>query len=279
MSSDSSVVTAVSARARASRINGARSRGPRTAAGKARSSRNALRHGLCAKKLAVLPDEDAAALAAFEAALVAELAPEGALQAVLAERVVSAAWRLARADRIETEVLAFRRGLDGDLGLALIRDGNGTRAVETVLRYRGAALAEFLRALRTLQALQAEARAGAGLPAASPVRRRARLRPKDFMRARSSHAPSPEPASAPHPAPARGHPAAAPAPRLATAATAKDNRANPPARPLAPQPVRPDAPNPDLTGTPPALNSPLATTERTQGTTPHQHLVRQRSAA
>ncbi len=44
----------------------------------------------------------------------------------------------------------------GGLGLALIRDGNGARSFETLLRYRGAAMAEFWRALRTLKALQAE---------------------------------------------------------------------------------------------------------------------------
>jgi hypothetical protein len=163
----------LSARALASRKNGARSRGPKTAAGKARSARNALKHGLCAKKLLVLPEEDAAEFEAFEAALLAELAPVGALQAVLAQRVVSAAWRLMRADRIEAEVLAFRSDPSADLGLAVIRDGNGTRSVETVLRYRNGATTEFLRALKTLQALQAEARTHAGRSAAPARQRRA----------------------------------------------------------------------------------------------------------
>jgi hypothetical protein len=163
----------ISARALASRKNGARSRGPRTAAGKARSSRNALKHGLCAKKILVLPEEDAGQFRALEAVLLKELAPVGALQAVLAERVVSAAWRLMRADRLEAEVLAFRCAPNGDLGLALMRDGNGTRSFDTVMRYRGAATAELMRALKTLQALQAEARAEAGLPAAPVKQRRA----------------------------------------------------------------------------------------------------------
>jgi hypothetical protein len=66
-------------------------------AGAARVSRNALTHGLRAAKHVVLPDEDAAAFAALEAALLEELAPEGALQAALARQIVSAAWRLARA--------------------------------------------------------------------------------------------------------------------------------------------------------------------------------------
>ena len=149
-------VSVSNARAEASRRNGAKSRGPKTEEGKARSARNALQHGRRAEKQLVLPDEDAAEFATLEAALVEELAPAGALQTVLARRVAVAAWRLARADRIETELFEERRSADGGLGLALIRDGNGTRSFETLLRYRGAAMAEFWRALKTLKALQAE---------------------------------------------------------------------------------------------------------------------------
>jgi hypothetical protein len=43
-----------------------------------------------------------------------------------------------------------------NLGLALTRDCNNARAFDTLLRYRGGALAEFWRVLRTLKALQAE---------------------------------------------------------------------------------------------------------------------------
>jgi hypothetical protein len=144
------------ARAAASRKNGARSRGPRTEEGKAKSAQNALKHGLRAQKHLVLPEEDGAEFADLEAALLEELAPVGALQTVLAQRVAVAAWRLARADRIEVELFEERRFAHGGLGLALIRDGNGTRSFETLLRYRGAAMAEFWRALKTLKALQAE---------------------------------------------------------------------------------------------------------------------------
>ena len=97
------------ARAEASRRNGARSRGPKTPEGKARSAQNALKHGMRAQQHLVLPDEDAAEFADLEAALVAELAPVGALQPVLARRVAVAAWRLARADRIEAELFEERQ--------------------------------------------------------------------------------------------------------------------------------------------------------------------------
>jgi hypothetical protein len=159
----------MSARAQASRINGARSRGPKTEAGKARSSQNALKHGLCAQRFVVLADEDAAEYAAHEEALLAELAPDGALQTLLARRVAAAAWRLLRADRIEAELFAQQGTGNGDLGLALIRDCNGARAFETLLRYRGGAEAGLWRALRTLKALQAEAARAEGPADAAPA--------------------------------------------------------------------------------------------------------------
>jgi hypothetical protein len=115
------------ARAEASRKNGAKSRGPKTAEGKARSARNALKHGLRAEKYVVLLDEDWGEFAK----LVDELAPEGALQSVLARRVARAAWRLMRADRLEAELFAERSYGGASPGLALIRDGNGTRSIET----------------------------------------------------------------------------------------------------------------------------------------------------
>jgi hypothetical protein len=159
-----------SARAEASRRNGAKSRGPKTPEGKARSSQNALKHGLRAQKHMLLPGESAAEYQRLEAALLEELAPEGALQAVLARRVVAAAWRLERVEQIEGQLFAWNL-LDGggrNLGLALIRDCNGARAFDTLLRYRGGTLAEFWRALRTLRALQAEAAPQAEIGAPEP---------------------------------------------------------------------------------------------------------------
>jgi len=153
----------VSARALASRRNGAKSRGPRTAAGKARVARNPLKHGLSARKLVLLNDEDATAFAAFETATRSELAPAGEFQSDLVERIVTAAWRARRADRLEAALfgryLADTRSTDPGsgqdaLGLGLIRDGNGPRALDTLMRYRGSVLAELFRALGALKMLQ-----------------------------------------------------------------------------------------------------------------------------
>jgi hypothetical protein len=193
------------ARAEASRKNGARSRGPKTAEGKARASRNALKHGLCASRHVIVDGESPEEFAAFEAALVADLAPAGALQMLLAGRIARAAWRLERAERIEAELFARKMDGpfgDGDLGLALIRDGNGARAFETLLRYRGAAQAELTRTLRTLKALQAEAPARAST-ADRPNQPEARGNPGE-----SACTPSPE-------RPAALAPILAPTPRVA----------------------------------------------------------------
>jgi hypothetical protein len=159
------------ARAAASRRNGAKSRGPKTAEGKARSAQNALKHGLRAQCFVVLGDEDLAAFDALEAALTAELAPQGALQAVLVRRIVAATWRLERAERMEAELFAQNTSGTTSFGLAMIRDCNGARAFDTLLRYRGGTLAELWRALRTLKALQAE-QAARGEPPIEPDSRR-----------------------------------------------------------------------------------------------------------
>jgi hypothetical protein len=181
----------------------AHARGPRTDEGKARAAQNALKHGLRAQKYLVLPEEDAAEFAALEAALVEELAPVGVLQAVLARRVAVAAWRLARADRLEVELFEERGYANASPGLALIRDGNGKRSFETLLRYRGAAMAEFWRALKTLKALQAEQARderqaiGANLAvAAHPLRPAAAAQPPIVHRLRPNE---PERRSAPAP--------------------------------------------------------------------------------
>ena len=148
---------ATSARAAASRANGSKSKGPRTAEGKARSSQNALRHGICAKKFLLLPDDSRAQFAALQTALLEDLAPEGALQTLLAHRLVAAAWRLARADRLEFELFSAHDALDAGPGRALVRDGRDARVFPTLVRYRGAAQAEFFRTLKVLKGLQAEA--------------------------------------------------------------------------------------------------------------------------
>ena len=182
------------ARILASRRNGARSRGPRTAAGKARTARNALKHGLRARRLArrsgatsggrpwepaALDDENASEFRAFQAAARAELAPSGTLQSELVARIVTAAWRARRGDRLEAALLGRHLGPDapkaGDaqaaLGLGLMRDGNGPRALET--RWPEPAPTSVVGALRaTAIAARCSASSSARSPRSGCSRRR-----------------------------------------------------------------------------------------------------------
>jgi hypothetical protein len=84
----------------ANRLNATRSTGPRTPAGKTRAKHNAVAHGLRAVS-PVLPGEDPAAWEAFCAAVRAELNPAGPLEAEVANRVATLAWRLRRVTAFE----------------------------------------------------------------------------------------------------------------------------------------------------------------------------------
>lgn len=88
----------------ANRENARKSTGPRTEAGKAASSANALRHGLTAELLVLLTDEDGDAFKRLREGVIADLAPAGALQEVLAERAAVLLWRLDRVARMEAEL-------------------------------------------------------------------------------------------------------------------------------------------------------------------------------
>jgi len=91
----------------AARANGARSRGPTSAEGKARSSVNAFRHGLCSPAV-LAPGEDPEAFAALLAALRAEHRPADATADLLVERLAVALWKLDRCDRLEAQLAACR---------------------------------------------------------------------------------------------------------------------------------------------------------------------------
>jgi hypothetical protein len=85
----------------ASRRNGAKSRGPKTAAGKARSSLNARTHGLLSKTI-VIEGESAPRFAALLAAMRADLKPTNTIEDGLVEDLAAARWRSRRLLCMET---------------------------------------------------------------------------------------------------------------------------------------------------------------------------------
>ncbi len=94
------------AKARANRLNARRSTGPKSSIGKLRSSFNACKHGLLSRVGVLVPGERSADYRDFEAALRADLAPQGELEALLVDRIVTCAWRLRRLLRVEAGVFA-----------------------------------------------------------------------------------------------------------------------------------------------------------------------------
>lgn len=86
--------------------NQSKSTGPRTPEGKERSSHNALRHGLTGR-IVVLPSEDLSVYQAFCKELMADLAPETAVERQYAQTFCDTQWRLNRARSIEDSMLAL----------------------------------------------------------------------------------------------------------------------------------------------------------------------------
>lgn len=76
--------------------------GPRTPAGKQRSSNNSLRHGLTAKRV-VLSREDQAEFDQLLADLTVDRNPRGELELQLTAEIAACTWRLSRARTFETD--------------------------------------------------------------------------------------------------------------------------------------------------------------------------------
>src|SRR6185312_1382521 len=91
----------------ANRRNSRLSTGPKTDAGKARSRRNALKHGLTGEGVA-LPDEDAAEVASRFQELQEELQPNGISSRLLLRRFAYLSVRLERFERLDTAVYSRR---------------------------------------------------------------------------------------------------------------------------------------------------------------------------
>src|SRR4051812_38627845 len=89
----------------ANRENAKRSSGPRTREGKEAASRNSVRHGLTGTQI-VIPGEDASAYEELREGMHHSYTPANEAERVLTDQIAANAWRLLRAQRIETAFLA-----------------------------------------------------------------------------------------------------------------------------------------------------------------------------
>jgi hypothetical protein len=150
-----------SKRLAANRLNATKSTGPTTAAGKARSKMNALKHGLTAKSV-IVAGENRDDFTEFAEVFMKELQPQTPIEHEMALEIIMAAWRRRRCYRIESKLFAqeaFDDGLDidengpGDAGLAFLRLGsNGV--ITNLLRYEGAQRIIFYRAMKVLEQIR-----------------------------------------------------------------------------------------------------------------------------
>jgi hypothetical protein len=93
---------------KANQLNSQNSTGPKTTEGKASVSKNSLKHGLLSKET-VLQWENRQEFETFKDSILQALKPANALEDLLADKIVSLAWRLQRSRRIETGIITQQR--------------------------------------------------------------------------------------------------------------------------------------------------------------------------
>jgi hypothetical protein len=134
-----------------SRQNGKKGGGPTTAAGKAISSQNAITHGLLAKRLMQLNDENAKDFAYILGKLREDLQPAGILEETLVERMAYECVRMAAAARYCCDAALFVVNTSGS--------GPGN-----LMRYESMIASQFSQSMHELERLQ-RLRRGEDVPA------------------------------------------------------------------------------------------------------------------
>lgn len=133
----------------ANRANAQKSTGPKTAEGKARSSRNATCHGLNSKE-AVIQNENPDEFEALRRDLLDAYRPADAAESTLVEEVAACFWRLKRVRSMETEAFKLHcRMSDPILGF-----GCGEADFDRIRRYMSTIERAYHRAIDKLQQTQ-----------------------------------------------------------------------------------------------------------------------------
>ena len=145
----------------ANRNNALNSTGPRSAAGKAVSRFNALKHTLDAKEQ-VIPTEDPEARAELTAAYRQEHDPIGATESYLAETLAHNHWNRMRYQKVEAQVIrtiiADQEPSDNPLGAAFLKDSAGAKVLDKVYRRLDSSHRAWMKALAELRRIQKERR-------------------------------------------------------------------------------------------------------------------------
>jgi hypothetical protein len=141
----------------ANRANSKKSTGPRSVAGKAASSMNALQSGIDAESN-IIPGEDSAQLEALTSQYLAQFRPATAQERQCVDTLVRADWQLRRLARADAAIWkyqmdsAFRLSEVAPMGQAFCR---GEKSFTRLQRRTDAAERSYYRALHELERLQA----------------------------------------------------------------------------------------------------------------------------
>jgi len=209
----------------ANRINAQKSTGPKTPEGKAKSRRNALRHGLTAKAC-MLADEDPNDLLDMIAEIGEKFDPQDTDEDFLVQRMAEARLRYNRIMPLEASIFNLRlvvdkapdplmeaQGLSCQRAWAYMRDANGGNALSKLSRYETTLLREYDRSRAELEKLQ---KIRAARPAPPPIAEELRKEPDPPISPIESIQPA---TSAPETS--NQNPATSPAPAAAPAAPPK----------------------------------------------------------
>ncbi len=142
-------------RAAINRANSQYSTGPRTAEGKARSSQNALRHGLSSRTV-LLESEDQAAYQQHCRQLFDEHRPATPTETQLTQELADTSWRLNRVPALEAELLN-RAAHPANEEAAIAFDIVDAHRAISILSLHSARLSrQFQRALQQLREIQTD---------------------------------------------------------------------------------------------------------------------------
>jgi len=155
----------------ANRANSLKSTGPRTEAGKSRSSLNALKHG-CTAQTMIFPGEDATHFNNFLQSYIEDLTPAGALELSMVQELAQTQWSIARTRAHEASLFAlghekyaeeFQTGGDQIIQAAfagaIVFKGESD-SIKNIGLYLQRSSRMFLSTLKVLREIQATRKAG-----------------------------------------------------------------------------------------------------------------------
>jgi hypothetical protein len=139
----------------ANRANAKRSTGPKTKNGKARSKRNAVKHGLAAKQAILIEGEDPEDFEALSEDLIAKHRPSSAFAHELVMQIAVTTWRWRRVQRLEAAFIrACQKEARNEVEAAFVEDYYGplreeaaSRCVKSIEKNSEVPVAEKLNAL------------------------------------------------------------------------------------------------------------------------------------